>query len=101
MFYQDIDGTIRERYYGPKREYEPSTWHPTAFEESDVLLGTSLAAVRLAPNDLLMVFFQDREGTIRFRSVRRALLFSERAADVAAHLKDFRASRSTLQTQVR
>lgn len=71
IFYQDTDGTIRERKYGtpPRGDTQTWQWHPTRFDNPGTLLGTSIAGVETGVNTSVVLFFQDDEGFLLYRWV--------------------------------
>lgn len=66
VFYQDLDGTIRERRHaGNSQDHRLSwKWHPTSFAATNALVGTSLAVVQDADGMKAILFHQDHEGFI-------------------------------------
>lgn len=67
IFYQDADGCIRERRHDGSPDASSWKWHPTAFQQTGALLGTSLLILCGKEGPLEMLFFQDNEGYICYR----------------------------------
>lgn len=67
IFYQDRDGYIRERRHDGNPDAPSGRWHPTAFQQTGALLGTSLLILCAKKGPLEMLFYQDDEGYICYR----------------------------------